>query len=219
MYSVVLLTALTAGGATAPDCHFNRGGHGCHGGCYGGCYGCYGGCHGGCYGGGHGGCYGGCYGYSGHWHGGYSCHGCYGGGYNCYGCSGCWGGYSYSPYHVTPVVPGTPATPQPPPEVNPPVPNPGAGVNQVRSTLVVELPEDATLFVDGMRMKSVSAKRVFSTPPLQQGQTYYYDLKAEFEREGQVVNVTGRVVIRPGQEVSASLSEPSSQGTFVVNSR
>lgn len=108
MFTVVLLTALTAGENVA-EFHPRGGcyGYGCYGcsGCYGGygsCYGCgggyampyYGGCCGGCYGGCYGSCYGGSFG--GCWggcHGGAcygSCYGsCYGMGYTCAG--GCWG--------------------------------------------------------------------------------------------------------------------------------
>lgn len=56
MYSVILATMLAAGGSTTPSWGWHHGCHGCHGcygcnGCYGcyGCWGCYGGCHG-CYG-------------------------------------------------------------------------------------------------------------------------------------------------------------------------
>ncbi len=122
MYTLVLLTAMTAGENVA---EFGlKGGGGCNGFCYGGCYGysygsayyggCYGqakwgcGCGGGCYGGGwakcHGGacygsCYGGCYGV------GYTCTGgCWGASYGCYGPApsfncGCGGGYGPAGYN------------------------------------------------------------------------------------------------------------------------
>lgn len=112
------------------------------------------------------------------------------------------------------------------PGVNPPageaVPRPAPGQPQpqagtsVRAKLVVDLPEDAKLFVDNVPMKTTSSRRVFVTPPLQEGQTYYYELRAEMERNGQPIAVSGRVVIRPGQEVQARLTEPSTNGTFTV---
>ena len=239
MYSVVLMTALTVGGAEAPECHLFRGGHGCHGyaGCYGGGYGCYGGGHGcygggwgcygggwGCYGGGYGyGCYGGGYGcYGGGWgcYGGgygYNCHGCYGSAYNCYGCYGGCYGVGYTPYHSTPAVQyGAPVQAAP---VQQAVPvEKSSSTKPARSNLVVELPENAKLYVDGQLMKSTSAKRTFVTPELDANQTYFYDLKAEFERNGQTVNVTGRVTIQPGQDVVASLTE-ANNGTFLVSAR
>ena len=78
------------------------------------------------------------------------------------------------------------------------------------------MPEDARLYVDGVLMKTASAKRAFVTPLLQSGKTYYYTLKAEMVRDGQTVVVNGQVVIQPGQDLQAVLSEPSAKGTFVV---
>jgi len=213
MYGVVLMAALTTGSAS-PDCHFHRYSYGCHGGCYGcttcggwgghgfGCHGCYGGfgCHG-CYGGGWG-CYGG-----------WGCDGCFGG-YGCHAsCGGCYGGcYGYivaegSPYHPTPTMPGVPAAPAAPAGKD------GASKTSDRATLTVELPERAKLFVDDQPMKSTSAKRTFVTPPLEGGRTYYYELRAEVERDGQTMTVTRRVLVRPGQTVSTNFPEFQPDGT------
>lgn len=79
MYSIVLATALFAGGASEGFCW--RSCHGCSS-CscscsYSSCNSCYSGCS----------CYGGCY----SCYGGGSCHGC--AGYSCSGCWGCYGGY------------------------------------------------------------------------------------------------------------------------------
>jgi uncharacterized protein (TIGR03000 family) len=76
--------------------------------------------------------------------------------------------------------------------------------NVNRGRLVVELPADARLFIDGRQMKTQSGRRVFQTPPLARGQTYYYDLRAEVTREGRVQRETVRVLIRPGQESQAT---------------
>jgi uncharacterized protein (TIGR03000 family) len=121
MYSLVLATMLTAGGATPAwgfGCH---GCHGCCGGCYGNafsCHGCCGGCYGGCQG-----CWGGCYGCSGCYGGCYgSCYGSAGGAYmyssgTCYGCNGC-SGYSVGCYGCFGMHPQM-AAPQPQPFVPP----------------------------------------------------------------------------------------------------
>jgi len=213
MYSVVLMAALSAGG-TAPDCH----GHcnscgGCYGGCYGcsGCYGGYGGGYGGCYGcsgcyGGYGGCYGGGYGYG--CYGSYNCHGCYG----CYGCYGCSG---YAPTYGTPVM-TTPVTPTPPPDM-PPV-DKGKMTKPddmkdketsaaTKAKLIVELPADAKLFIDDQPMKTPSAKRVFSTPTLQKGQSYFYEMRAEIVRDGKTITESKRVVVNAGAEIPVTFAE------------
>lgn len=230
MYSIVLMAALATGGST-PDWH--HGCYGCHGGCYGctGCYGCYGGfgcggyaCHGG---------YGGC-----HW--GWACHGCYvnycGGGYGCWGCSGCYGGYGcggcygcYGGYgcsacygcyascgcfggYAAPYMAPAPGGMAPPPAPGP-GPKEGKGPESVRATLTVEVPEQAKLFIDDQQMKTTSAKRVFVSPPLQPGQAYYYMLRAEVLRDGQTVSITRRVVVRPGEEATASFPELQAKET------
>jgi uncharacterized protein (TIGR03000 family) len=203
---MVLMAALTTGAAT-PDCHRGFGG-GCYCGCYGG-----GGGHG--WGGGHG-CYGGCYGC----YGGYSwssCYGCYGGyacngGYGCYsawGCAGCYGGgYGgvYGGGYLVPSMPGTPGGTEDKKGTLPP-PKPGSGTEEVRASLVVELPADAKLFVDGQAMKTTSPTRRFVTPPLQRGQAYFYDLRAEVVRDGQTLTQSRRVIVRPGEDARATFTD------------
>jgi uncharacterized protein (TIGR03000 family) len=152
---------------------------GCYGGGYG--YGCYGyGCYGG-WGGGYGGwCSGGGY-------------GCYGGwGYGCYG--GCYGGYGWSS--------------------SAPITAPAYGQAKSRdyatatqAQLTVELPADAKLFFDDQPMKTMASKRSFRTPPLEQGQQYYYILRAEVVRDGQTRTETQRVLVRAGQEVRVAFPD------------
>ena len=204
MYSVVLMMALTSGG-DVPAGLFN---HGCCGGCYGGSYGCCGGghkhhrghgCCGGCYGysccgGGHKhhrghGCCGGCYGCSGY---GYGCYGGFGG---CMGCMGCAGGMG------TPIVPGTvvPTTPTTPPAKKTSLEN-GAP-----ATLVVTVPADARLSIDGEATTSTSTERVFVSPALAFGREYHYSLQAEFQKNGKTVKVSKDVAITAGQETRVTL--------------
>lgn len=204
MYSIVLLAALTTGGATPDWCHrcgcYSCGWcHGCYCGCHGchWCHGCYSWCHG---------CYCGCYGCH------YYSYGCY-----CWSCScGCYGSPFVSPPYIY-VTPATPVTTTPPPGGDSkPKPPAGTGKSEsVRATLTVEVPADAVLYIDDVRMKSTSERRTFVTPPLEPGQSYYYDLRAEFTRNGQTVTVNRRVIIRPGETVTTALNEttPSTTAT------
>jgi uncharacterized protein (TIGR03000 family) len=184
MYSMVLMMALS-GGAEVPDCHR----HGCCG-CYGGGYG---GCYGGCYGGGYGGCYGGCYG------GGYG--GCYG---------GCYGGMTYGGCYGGMVVPyGAAPTTTKPETVKPPKSDKEeSNLGPASATLVVTLPADAKLRVDGHATTSTTAVRRFTTPPLDLGKEYFYTLTAEVPNEGKTEVITQRVTVRAGQETRATLTLP-----------
>jgi uncharacterized protein (TIGR03000 family) len=202
MYSIVLMTALTTGGS-APDwwgSHHHAGPvssncYGCYGGSYYGSWGCYG--YGG-YGGGHCGggfgCYGGGWGYGGGLD--YGCFGCHG----CYGCAGVFGGcVGYNPYGPSPTSPEQ----IPPPKVEE---KKGAGMGAVtpdRAKVVVQLPADAKLYVDDQPVKAAD-RQTFSTPRLERGQTYYYDVRAEVVRDGKTVVESKRVLVRAGQEVSVT---------------
>jgi uncharacterized protein (TIGR03000 family) len=187
MYSVVLMAALTAG-TQAPACHWSC--CGCGGGYGWGCGGCYGGCWGG-------------YGYGGYGYGGWG----YGGsgyGYGCYGCGGCWGcgGYgAYSNYGPTYGAPAG-AEPVPAPKSTSALPNQAS-----TAQLAIDLPTDAKLYVDDHAMKSASAHRVFTTPTLDSGKTYYYILRAEVVRDGKTVSQDRRVILRAGDRITASFAD------------
>ncbi len=156
-----------------------RGGCGGGGGC-GGCGGCgYVGC-------GYGGCgYGGC-GYVGCGYGGCGFGGCgFGGcGYAMGGCGygGC--GFGGGGYALGGTIYGGVAVAQ--------------AVNN-EATLVVNLPADATLTIDGEATTSTSAQRVFVTPALEEGKEYEYTLKAKVERDGKVQTATTKVSFRAGE--------------------
>ncbi len=77
------------------------------------------------------------------------------------------------------------------------------------ATLIVSLPEDATLTIDGEKTTSTSAQRVFVTPALEVGKEYEYTLKAKVERDGKVQIATAKVTIRPGQVSQIELKVPA----------
>jgi uncharacterized protein (TIGR03000 family) len=187
MYGVVLVMAM-AGGAEAPDCH-KQSSCGCYGGGYAACYGGgYGGCYGvgygrgGCYGGGgygYGGCYGG---------GGYGGGGCYGGGG--YGGGGCYGGGIY-----VPPAGGTPPPTKMPPSGEPlPKPKGPDGIS-APATIVVSLPAEAKLTIDGYVSKQTSSQRTLVTVPIQSGREFTYTFVAEVRGARQ----TQAVTVRAGQ--------------------
>ncbi|OAI55200.1 hypothetical protein AYO44_00365 [Planctomycetaceae bacterium SCGC AG-212-F19] len=157
--------------ATAPEMPNCGWKCGCHGGGYG--HGCYGS---GCYGGGYYG--GGCYG----------CYGCMGG-YGCYG-AGCWG------VPVAPAMQMKPAEPVPPPKVDG---KPGSAAAALQGKLLVELPDDARLFVDEQRIQAPAGRRTFNTPVLTPGQSYYYMVRVEIDINGKTQEETKQVIVRAGQ--------------------
>lgn len=200
MYSMVLMAALTTG-TDLPDFGRRGGCHGCWGGgCWGGgCWGggCYGGW-GGCYGRGYG--YGGGYGWGGWgggWGGGWA--GGWGGGYAGYNGWGGLGGIVYTaplPTYAMPMLAYSPTTGDNTTTSMYYNPDPDAAR---RATIIVHVPADAKLMVDGKATRSTSATRRFVSPPLEPDTGYHYIFKAKIERDGEPLTVEKRVEVRAGQ--------------------
>jgi uncharacterized protein (TIGR03000 family) len=213
MYSVILMTAMTTGAPETPQffgCF--RAQHSCSG-CSG-CTGCSGGCQG--------------------WHLGWRL-GCGGG--SCSGCCGCSGAYSSGSggSYMNPPTPGfmrmAPADwganytySDSRPFVAPKTP--GVRFNNVsepkkdekkdgleeNARLMIEVPSNAKVYVDGSLTKSGSEVRQFYTPALERGQSYFYDVKVEVEKDGKLLTANKRIYVKAGDVIRASLNPENSTG-------
>jgi uncharacterized protein (TIGR03000 family) len=76
------------------------------------------------------------------------------------------------------------------------------------ATIVVELPADATLKVDGAATTSTSSLRVLVSPELAVGKDFHYTLTASAVREGKSVQVEKTILVRAGEESRISLNLP-----------
>src|SRR5262245_19398585 len=117
---------------------------------------------------------------------------------------GGWGAdYSYS--HSYPGM----APAYIPSKVPPPAPaKPGASPKDdgKGARLIIDVPAQAKLYIDGQLSKSIAEQRQFSTPPLQSGQTYFYDLAVEVMKDGKPVTEEKRIVVRAGDEIRESFT-------------
>jgi uncharacterized protein (TIGR03000 family) len=84
-----------------------------------------------------------------------------------------------------------------------------ASVVSNKATLVVNLPTNAKLTIDGTSTSATSARRVFQSPAIETGKDYVYNLKAEIVRDGKPVEVTKEVTIRAGKETTVNLEFPT----------
>jgi uncharacterized protein (TIGR03000 family) len=109
---------------------------------------------------------------------------------------------AYSSYHPTMTYASTAA-----PVVGQYTMRPGTTAQPAR--LVVTLPADAKLIVDGNPTTLTSSRRVFASPPLQQGRAYRYTLQAQVTRNGQTLRTTRNVIVRAGQETDVTLDIPT----------
>ena len=103
--------------------------------------------------------------------------------------------------------PGGPGAPAyPPPRVVTSWARPAAG--PAPASLVVHLPADARLTIDGYAPRSTSGTRWFITPPLEPGRTFRYELRAELERGSQRLTQTREVAVRAGQQSEVTIQFP-----------
>jgi uncharacterized protein (TIGR03000 family) len=89
-----------------------------------------------------------------------------------------------------------------------PAPKPGEAGLSVPATIVVSLPAEAKLTVDGAATRSTTSTRMFSSPALERGKDYFYTMTAEVVRDGKTLSKTEKVTIRAGEETRVSLDFP-----------
>jgi uncharacterized protein (TIGR03000 family) len=65
--------------------------------------------------------------------------------------------------------------------------------------VVVTLPADARLTINGQKTVSTSARRVFESPTLKTGKTYTYEFKATVVREGRRISAEQVIQVRAGE--------------------
>ena len=72
---------------------------------------------------------------------------------------------------------------------------------------MVDLPPNAKLYIDDQPMKAVTERRTFTTPTLEPGTTYYYDLRAELVRDGKTFTDKKRVTVKAGETSAVNFTE------------
>src|SRR5205085_1809400 len=151
---------------------------------------------------------------------------CYGYYSYSYGCCGCYG-YSYGygdVYMPPPPPPDGSGSPKGSPEGSGKIGGgSGSEIHAPRTPsparLIVDVPEDARVYVDGRLMKSTSTHRVYASPALDRGQAYYYDVRIEVDRDGKTVTSNKRVVVRAGEEYAESFVDLGKKSTAVADAK
>jgi uncharacterized protein (TIGR03000 family) len=75
--------------------------------------------------------------------------------------------------------------------------------------IVVRLPAEALLEIDGSPTTQTGAVRRFRTPGLRGGRSYTYTLRATWDEDGERRTVTRRVRVTPGEETQTDLPPPT----------
>jgi uncharacterized protein (TIGR03000 family) len=79
--------------------------------------------------------------------------------------------------------------------------------------ITVNLPADARLWVDQVECPLTSGVRAFNTPALQPGQTYFYTLRVQSQRNGTPVTDTQRVLLTAGANVTVTFTDSGAVAT------
>jgi len=168
------------------------------------------------------GCYGcgGCYSYS--------CYGCYGGGFagigpmagvgyagGAYGNFGMYGAYPVPPqYGYGEGLPLDPRAIEVKPEIKLDVKPTEIKPSDVKpmekkylslpvkdnASIVVRVPAGAKVYIDNNLMKSTATERVFKSPALEPGESYFYMVRAIVEKDGKEIEEVRKVSVRAGEK-------------------
>jgi len=70
----------------------------------------------------------------------------------------------------------------------------------------IRVPENAQIWVDGQKTAQTGAFREFVSPPLESGQQYSYDIKAQWTENGQEVVRDRKVTFHAGDRLMVNLT-------------
>jgi uncharacterized protein (TIGR03000 family) len=88
---------------------------------------------------------------------------------------------------------------------------PAAGITSPdqAANVTVTVPADAIIWFDGQRTAQTGPQRFFTTPVLEEGKGYHYEVKARWMKDGQPVEQTQRVGVSAGTNVSVVFPMPT----------
>lgn len=144
-------------------------------------------------------------------YGGYTgCTGVIGGCTGWTGCSGVISGGCCGGIVTTPAKPEDKPKEDKPKEDKPKTDKPKTD-DEVRSDaparIVVKLPAEAKLTIDGAATKSTSEVRTFESPALESGKSYAYVLEAKYTKDGEEVVVSKKIQVEAGKTVNVDLNK------------
>jgi uncharacterized protein (TIGR03000 family) len=70
--------------------------------------------------------------------------------------------------------------------------------------VIVHVPEGAELWFDGHQTAQTGTERTFTTPALEKGTSYHYEVKARWTRDGKAVEDSQRVQVYAGGSISVT---------------
>jgi uncharacterized protein (TIGR03000 family) len=87
------------------------------------------------------------------------------------------------------------------------------GAEHVTTTVTVNLPAKAKLFVEGVPAAVTGGTQTFRTPELEKGKPFTYEFRAEVDKDGTTEVVSKKVTFTAGEPVSVDFVEPAAVRT------
>jgi uncharacterized protein (TIGR03000 family) len=84
----------------------------------------------------------------------------------------------------------------------PPVKDKDKDTGDAPATVVVQVPADAELWFQGQKTDLTGSQRTFTSPMLERGASYTYDVKARWTEDGKPVEKTRSVKVRAGERTT-----------------
>jgi uncharacterized protein (TIGR03000 family) len=81
-----------------------------------------------------------------------------------------------------------------------------AAATPAPAQLTVIVPPDADVFFDGSPTEETGSERVFTTPALAPGQSFYYEIEAQWSANGQAIDRTRKVTVTAGEKVTVDFT-------------
>lgn len=75
------------------------------------------------------------------------------------------------------------------------------------SSVTVNMPEKAKLFVDNVETAATAGKHTFQTPELPKGKAFVYEFRAEVEKDGKTETVSQKVTFNAGEPVNVDFTD------------
>ena len=86
-----------------------------------------------------------------------------------------------------------------------------------KTIVILRLPADATVTIDGKSMTQKGTERFFITPTLEPGYTYFLELAARWTDMDRERFVKRRIAFKAGQSRIVDLTQPEPDDIFALN--
>jgi uncharacterized protein (TIGR03000 family) len=84
------------------------------------------------------------------------------------------------------------------------------------ATVVVKVPQQAKVYLEGQEMSLTGSVRQFRSPALESGKDYVYTVRVDIERDGKTVSKTAKATVRAGSNVEVAVDFPEGNTTQLV---